>query len=230
MPTPAAPPTVDAAGLAAEPAELAAAAPDLAPEVLDLALATLACSSDPAIADAPTLAIIDYSLPSTDPRLWLFDRERGDLLLHSLVAHGVGTGENFATRFSNVEGTRASSLGLFRGGEVYRGRNGISLRLDGLQPGINDRARARTIVLHGAWYVSPDFVREHGRLGRSWGCPAVEPKYTSFVIDHLKEGGALFVHGDDRSWLAKERNDRCIRDRLSSFEAGLPPRPRPTDG
>jgi len=147
------------------------------------------------------LTIIDYSLPSTTPRLWVIDRERRRVLFHRLVAHGKGSGENFATRFSNVEGSLQSSLGLFLTEESYVGGNGYSLRLRGLEPGINDRARERTIVLHGAPYARPEFARRHGRLGRSWGCPAVEPEIARELIDLVRDGSLLFVYGPDEDWL-----------------------------
>lgn len=198
-----------AGSLPAERDGLAALAPDLRPAVLERALAALECSPEPELARARILAVIDYGLPSTERRLWVFDREPPRLLFHALVAHGSGTGENRAERFSNRHGSRASSLGLFRAGETYQGRNGYSLRLDGLDPGVNDQARARAIVLHGAWYVSPEFAARHGRLGRSWGCPAVEPELARPVIDTLKGGGALYVSGDDPAWLAREAVRAC---------------------
>ena len=117
--------------------------------------------------------MIDYSLPSTQPRLWVFDVARGRLLYQELVAHGRNTGEQLAERFSNVEGSKMSSLGLFQTAETYYGSNGYSLRLRGLDAGFNDNALARAIVMHGAPYVSEAIAERLGRLGRSWGCPAV---------------------------------------------------------
>lgn len=183
-------------------ARLGGLAPGLDPEVLERALAAVDCAPDAEIAGAPILGIIDYALPSSEARLWVFDRAVPQLLFHGLVAHGSGSGEGRAERFSNRHGSRQSSLGLFRAAEVYHGRNGYSLRLDGLDPGVNDQARARAIVMHGAWYVSEEFVARHGRLGRSWGCPAVESTRAGEVIDTLKQGGVLFVSGDDPAWLA----------------------------
>lgn len=188
---------------------LAALAPGLRPTVLQRALAALACAAEPGFAETRILAVIDYGLPSTERRLWVFDRATPRLLFHSLVAHGSGTGENRAERFSNRHGSRASSLGLFRAAETYQGRNGYSLRLDGLDPGVNDQARARAIVLHGAWYVSEEFATRHGRLGRSWGCPAVESDRARAIIDTLKDGGALYVSGDDPGWQAREAGRAC---------------------
>jgi hypothetical protein len=141
----------------------------------------------------PRLTVIDYSLPSTTKRLWVIDLEQKRILFHELVAHGKGSGVDRAESFSNVPGSLQSSLGLFVTGETYRGGHGYSLRLDGLEAGVNDKARARDIVIHSASYVSPDFAVRHGRLGRSWGCPALRPEVTGRVIDAIKEGGAIFA-------------------------------------
>jgi hypothetical protein len=153
------------------------------------------------IARPELLTVIDYSLPSTEPRLWILDRVRREVLFHRLVAHGRGSGENYATQFSNRPGSLQSSLGLFLTEESYVGRNGYSLRLRGLEAGVNDLARERTIVLHGAPYATPAFAREHGRLGRSWGCPAVEPEIARAVIDLVRDGSLLFIYAPDRDWL-----------------------------
>ena len=123
------------------------------------------------------------------------------MLFHRLVAHGRGSGDNVPTRFSNRDGSLESSLGLFMTQETYVGHNGYSLRLQGLEPGINDHARERTIVMHGAWYVTPEFARAHGRLGRSWGCPALNPEIAHTVIDRIRNGSLLFVYAPDAAWL-----------------------------
>lgn len=210
------------AGAQSELDRLAALAPDLSRGVLERALTAVECSPDPRLRDEPILAVIDYSLPSTAERLWVFDRSEPKLLYRLLVAHGVGTGENRARMFSNRNGSRQSSLGLFRTAETYQGRNGYSLRLDGLDPGVNDLARERTIVIHGAPYVSPEFAADHGRLGRSWGCPALEQRVAASVIDTIKGGAALFVSGDDEPWLARESRRSCplARDRIADSTSG----------
>lgn len=177
-------------------------APELNPEVLGAALSATACAQRHTEIKRQVLSVIDYSLPSTKPRLWVFDLERRELLFRELVAHGVNTGENLATRFSNIEGSRQSSLGLFLTDKTYIGRNGYSLKLHGLEKGVNHNALERTIVLHGAWYVSEAFRREHGRLGRSWGCPAVKREVAKPLIDTIKDGSLLFVYYPDQKWLS----------------------------
>ena len=153
--------------------------------------------------------MIDYSRPSTEQRLWVFDLARERLLYSEFVAHGRNTGGNLASRFSNVEGSLQSSLGLFRTAETYDGENGYSLRMDGLEPGVNDLARPRAIVMHGAWYVDPLKAMAQGRLGRSLGCPALRPQVARAVIDALKQGQMLFAYYPDRQWLSTSRYLGC---------------------
>lgn len=181
-------------------AELRAEAPSIDQRVLRMALEATDCAEDRDLGDNSILTVIDYSLPSTEPRLWVLDLDSKQLLFHELVSHGVNTGENFATRFSNRVGSRQSSLGLFRTEGTYYGRNGFSLRLEGLDQGINHKALERTIVMHGAWYVSEAFAEEHGRLGRSWGCPALEQGVAPEVIETIKNGSLLFIYHPDQRW------------------------------
>ena len=191
-------------------ARLRTAAPEIDPKVLALALEATECAvSGDAAARPARLAVIDYTRPSTTRRLWLFDLEKGSLLKHDYVAHGRGSGGNVPTRFSNVEGSYQSSIGLFAGAETYQGENGYSLRLDGLEPGINDLARERLLVMHGADYVDPVQGQRQGRLGRSWGCPALRPEVTREVIDALKDGQLLFAYARDAAWLEGSRFFGC---------------------
>ena len=155
------------------------------------------------------LSIIDYSLPSTAPRLWVLDLEQGSTLFVERVAHGRNTGENLATQFSNVPASNESSVGLFRTGETYTGKHGLSLRLDGLEPGFNDAARARGIVVHGADYCTPEHVDTYGRLGRSQGCPALAPAVSSAVIDTIRDGTLLFAYFPEADWLAGSALMHC---------------------
>ncbi len=172
------------------------------PNVFELALGAATCAVRSGVVTAPlTLAIIDYSKPSTAKRLWVFDLRSRALVYEELVAHGQGSGENWATEFSNEPNTHRSSIGLFVTQDTYVGKNGYSLRMRGLEPGVNDRALDRAIVMHGASYVSATFVQLEGRLGRSWGCPAMREDVAREVIDRLKDGGLIFAYYPDQAWL-----------------------------
>jgi hypothetical protein len=167
----------------------------MSPRALAMALDAVACARSRGVAGrGDLLTVIDYSLPSTAPRLWVLDLARGRVLFHELVAHGAGSGDNYATRFSNAPDSRQSSLGLFLTGGTYEGGNGYSLRLNGLDRGVNDLAEERKVVMHGAWYVSADHVQHFGRLGRSWGCPALPVASAHSVIDAIKNGTFLFSY------------------------------------
>ena len=179
-------------------------------DVLDLAIGAVRCAVNSGDIEAPrTLTLIDYSKPSTEPRLWVFDIITGELLFKELVAHGRNTGDNLATRFSDEMNSRQTSLGLFVTADTYVGRNGYSLRLDGLEPGFNHRARDRAIVMHGAPYVSAAFGSSHGRLGRSWGCPALGEAVARDVIDTIRGGGVIFSYYPDSTWLKSSRFLNC---------------------
>ena len=117
------------------------------------------------------------------------------------TSHGRGSGENLARQFSNVPESNESSLGLFRTGEAYIGKHGLSLRLDGLERGVNDRARERALVIHGAEYVNAAAALAQGRLGRSLGCPAVRPEIAAPLIQAVRDGGLLFAYYPESSWL-----------------------------
>lgn len=185
-------------------------APAVDARVLSLALEATECAiASGTVATARRLAVIDYSRPSTEPRLWVFDLEQARLLYTEHVAHGRNSGENYARAFSNRESSHQSSLGLFTTAETYFGGNGYSLRMDGLEPGVNDLARARAIVMHGANYVDPTMALRQGRLGRSFGCPAVRPAVADAIIDTLKGGQLLFAYYPDQQWLANSRFFRC---------------------
>ena len=147
------------------------------------------------------LTIIDFTKPSTEKRLFIIDLNNQELIHHTLVAHGKNTGLNLAESFSNTSQSLQSSLGFYTTGEPYYGKHGYSLRLDGLEEGINDNARKRAIVIHGAKYVSEDFIETHGRLGRSWGCPALPLEQTKEIIDLIKKGSCLYIYSDDENYL-----------------------------
>ncbi len=149
------------------------------------------------------VTIIDFTLPSTQERLWIIDVKNHRILLKTYVAHGRNTGENWAMRFSNEPNSLMSSPGFYLTGKIYYGKHGYSLTLQGLEPGINDKAMDRRIVVHGAWYVGRQFIKKYGRLGRSYGCPAVPEDISRQVIDLIKDGCLLFIFTDDSSYLSK---------------------------
>lgn len=191
-------------------ARLRTTAPSIDAKVLALALEAVDCAVAADAAERPArLAVIDYTRPSTERRLWLFNLDKGTLLKHEYVAHGRGSGGNVPRQFSNIEGSYQSSIGLFAAAGTYQGANGYSLRLDGLEPGINDLARERLLVMHGADYVDPVQGQRQGRLGRSWGCPALRPEATREVINALKDGQLLFAYAQDAAWLEGSRFFGC---------------------
>ena len=188
---------------------LTRAAPDANPRVIELAAQSAQCRIAQSNPQPTKLAVIDYSLPSTERRLWVFDLAQRTLLFHELVAHGRSSGEDRATYFSNEPDSLASSIGLYSTRESYVGRNGYSLRMDGLEPGFNDKAFDRDVVIHGADYVSNDFARLNGRIGRSHGCPAVPTAMARPVIDTLKDGQLLFIYYPDPQWLKTSSFIHC---------------------
>ncbi|MCW5907457.1 MAG: murein L,D-transpeptidase catalytic domain family protein [Chitinophagales bacterium] len=151
------------------------------------------------------VAICDFTQSSTQKRLYIVDLEAGKVLLNTWVAHGKNTGEEFARSFSNKPSSLQSSLGFYAATETYTGEHGLSLKLKGLEKGFNDKAEERSIVLHGASYVCDSFIDREGRLGRSWGCPAVSYDEHEFVINTLKDGGCLFIYYPDKSYLTGSR-------------------------
>ncbi len=194
------------------PALFAERADGLSPKVLAMALDAVSCARARGVEGAEgkddLLTVIDYSLPSTEPRLWVLDLAKGEVLYHELVAHGRGSGDKYATRFSNVNDSHQTSLGLFLTGGTYEGGNGYSLKLKGLDEGVNDLAEKRYIVMHGAWYVSAEHARNQGRLGRSWGCPALSQASAKPVIDTIKGGSFIFSYSGDENWIRTASNSQ----------------------
>ena len=172
-------------------------------DVFSMALASAERAVERGEAKASTtLTVIDFSVPSTERRMFVYDLHSRALLFQEHVAHGRNSGANVPTSFSNEPESFKSSIGLYRTGEGYFGKHGYSLRLDGLEKGFNDRARERAIVIHGADYVNANTAKAQGRLGRSLGCPALRPEIAARVIDTVKEGGLVFAYYPDRDWLA----------------------------
>lgn len=148
------------------------------------------------------LTLIDFSLDSTKKRLWVINLKTKQVLFNDLVAHGQNSGAKFANSFSNAPDTHMSSLGFYLTGGTYSGKHGLSLFLNGMDNNFNSNARKRSIVMHGAKYVSTDFVKKHGRLGRSWGCPAVSMNIYKDVIGAIKDGSCLFIYYPDQDYLS----------------------------
>ena len=190
-------------------AALSALTPNANPAVIGLALAATECAAAQGQPPSDRLAVIDYSKPSTEPRLWVFDLSTRKLLYQELVAHGRNTGDNLATKFSNAPESLQSSLGLFRTLGTYAGHNGYSLRMEGLEPGVNDHAMERAIVIHGAAYVNPAIAKLQGRIGRSYGCPAVRTAIARPLIDTLKDGQYVFSYYPDSHWLKTSPYLKC---------------------
>jgi hypothetical protein len=187
-------PTSDPVPAAA--AALAAVAADsgLRPEVLELALRAHERAVAAHQTTSPIMTVIDYSLPSRERRLWVLDLGQGTVLARALVAHGRGTGDDIARNFSDAEGSYQSSLGTFVTGATYQGKHGLSLRLRGLDQGLNSHAEARGIVVHAAEYVNEGIVAQLGRLGRSQGCPALNPAVAPRIISLIKGGTVVFSY------------------------------------
>lgn len=151
--------------------------------------------------DKDILTVCDFSKSSTAYRLWVIDLREKKVLINDYVAHGQGSGDEFATAFSNTNSSHQSSLGFYVTGDTYVGKHGTSLRLNGMDKGFNSAALERAVVVHGASYVSPDVVAGQKRLGRSWGCPAVSDKIAGKMINTIKEGTCLFVYAPQKNYL-----------------------------
>ncbi len=149
------------------------------------------------------LTVVDFSLPSSDKRLWVIDLATQKVLFNDWVAHGKKSGNNYAKKFSNLPNSNESSIGFYITGETYTGKHGLSLRLDGMDKGFNDNARKRAIVMHGAKYVSGDFIKKYGRLGRSLGCPSLSMNIYKEVIDTIGNGSILFIYSPDNEFITK---------------------------
>jgi hypothetical protein len=171
-------------------------APKLNPAVIAEAVTAMECAQKNGVGEtASRLAIIDYTIPSRNQRLWVVDLASKKLLFREHVAHGKGSGGDIPTAFSNRNGSHQTSLGLFLTDRTYHGGNGYSLKLHGLSKGYNESAMERLIVMHGAGYVNPDSAQALGRLGRSLGCPAVRREVAKPMIDTLKRGQFIYAYG-----------------------------------
>lgn len=153
--------------------------------------------------ESSIITICDFSLSANVKRLWVINLDNSKILFHSLVAHGQGTGDEFARNFSNNENSHQSSMGFYVTDATYNGDNGYSLKLKGMDAGYNDAAYSRAIVVHGADYVCESFVKCNQRLGRSWGCPAIPRDIAPKVINTIKDGNALYIYYPNQKYLAK---------------------------
>ena len=204
----------------ARDARLALAAPNADPVALKLAVSAMQCAqANGQGVGAKRLTLIDYSKPSLEPRLYVFDLEKDSLLFEEHVAHGRNSGNNETTSFSNKDSSYQTSLGLFLTGETYVGSNGYSMRMQGLDPGLNDNAFARAIVMHGSWYVDPVQGAKQGRLGRSLGCPALRNAVAKPVIDTIKHGNFVFSYSDRMDMVAQAKSLECERTQLAAAKA-----------
>jgi hypothetical protein len=217
---------------------IAESAPPLAPDGQLTALLKLAPRLDPqALKSAFTalhrleatgehvrgdvLTVIDYTKPSTERRLWVFDLVHTRVLFEELAAHGKNSGDNLAVRFSNAPNSLMTSLGTFLTGQTYIGKHGLSLRLEGLEKGINDNSMARAVVLHGADYVSESVAKTKGRIGRSWGCPAVRPEISQKLVETLQGGSLVLAWFPDPRWLKTSTLVGPVDSKLFAIEPTL---------
>ena len=151
------------------------------------------------------ISICDFTQSSNKKRLYIIDLATGTLLFNTLVAHGKNTGDEFARYFSNAPSSLKTSLGFYITKEAYEGSHGLGLRLMGIEQGFNDHAEDRAIVMHGASYVCNEFIDQYGRLGKSWGCPAVPQELHEQIINTIKDGTCLFIYYPDKAYLAASR-------------------------
>lgn len=157
------------------------------------------------------ITLVDFTKSSAHRRLWVIDLKQQKVVYQSLVAHGKNTGNVFAKSFSNKKGSNQSSLGFYVTSETYIGKHGLSLFLDGMEPGVNDLARTRSVVMHGATYVSQEFITKYGRLGRSFGCPSVPMSKHKEIISYIKEGTCLFIYHNSEGYL---QNSQLLEEGL----------------
>lgn len=157
--------------------------------------------------DKSILTVVDFDLSSTRKRLWIIDLAKKKLLLNTWVAHGQRSGGDQATRFSNTNESFQSSIGFYLTAEIYRGQHGKSLRLDGMDEGFNSNARKRSIVVHGADYVSQGTINALGRLGRSQGCPAVPSYMADTVINTMEGKTVLFINNSSQDYTSRYLNE-----------------------
>lgn len=191
----------------------------LNPAVVAKVMTTLECAKTYHLDENNILTIIDYSMPSSDKRLWVFDLNHRKLLFNTYVSHGIKSGVLSSNFFSNKYNSKASSMGVYKTDKSYNGRHGLSLRLQGLDKGFNDNASNRAVVMHGGWYVDEQFIKKYGRAGRSWGCPAVPTELTKPIINTIKDNSIFVVYYPDEDWFVHSKFLNCTPKALGSAEA-----------
>lgn len=184
-------------------------APDLNSLVINKVLTTLKCATEYKVDHNNILTVIDYSLPSNQKRLWVFDLNTKKLLFYTYVSHGIKSGALMSNYFSNKFNSKASSIGVYQTKEAYYGRDGLSLRLDGLDRSFNDNASGRSVVMHSGWYVEESFIKKYGRPGRSWGCPALPLENSKEIITAIKDKSLLVIYYPSDAWFAKSKFLNC---------------------
>lgn len=192
-------------------------APNLNPLVINKVLTTLKCATEYNVEHSNILTIIDYSLPSNEKRLWVFDLKVKKLLFYTYVSHGIKSGSLLTNYFSNKYNSKASSIGVYQTQQAYYGRDGLSLRLDGLDRNFNDNASGRSVVMHSGWYVEEGFIKRYGRPGRSWGCPALPLENSQAIINTIKDKSLLVVYYPSDTWFAKSRFLNCDKVSASQY-------------
>lgn len=186
-------------------------APALNSSVINKILSTLRCANENHVEHNNILSVIDYSMPSSEKRLWVFDLAKKKLLFNTYVSHGLNSGILLSNYFSNKFNSKASSIGVYKTVDVYVGRHGLSLKLNGLEQGFNDNASNRSVVMHGGWYVDERFIKKYGRAGRSWGCPAVPESLKASIINTIKNNSLFVVYYPSDRWFLKSKFLSCTK-------------------
>lgn len=184
-------------------------APNLNTAVINKVITSLKCATEYNVDYNTILTVIDYSLPSSEKRLWVFDLKARTLLFNTYVSHGIKSGELLSTYFSNIYNSKASSIGVYKTEKSYYGREGLSLRLSGLDRSFNDNASNRAVVMHGGWYVTEDFIKRYGRAGRSWGCPALPLNLYKPIINTIKDNSLMVIYYPSDTWFVKSKFLNC---------------------
>ena len=178
-------------------------------KVIDKTMTILQCADQNEVAHNQFLTIIDYSLPSNQKRLWIFDLIKNKLLFHTHVSHGINSGTLMSRQFSNMKNSKASSIGVYTTEKAYSGRHGHSLKMVGLEKGFNSNAYNRFVVMHGSWYLSQPFIDRYGRPGRSWGCPALPLHLTTPVINKIENNSLLIAYDNNDDWFQQSSYLNC---------------------